>query len=108
MALEGLSQREPGMAAQLGAHHTVFPLSAGDSARDLHHQQRGVVEPFDAQSDQNSRWIPQRRRGAEIAISRFAAGRQEVDHADSPWREALNHFTLLWPERMPALERGAP
>jgi hypothetical protein len=22
------------------------------------------------------------------------------------WREALNHFTLLWPERMPALERG--
>ena len=21
------------------------------------------------------------------------------------WREALNHFTILWPERMPALER---
>ena len=23
------------------------------------------------------------------------------------WREALNHFTILWPERMPALERVA-
>jgi putative transposase len=23
----------------------------------------------------------------------------------SRWREALNHFTILWPERMPALER---
>ena len=23
------------------------------------------------------------------------------------WREALNHFTILWPERMPALERIA-
>jgi len=23
------------------------------------------------------------------------------------WREALNHFTILWPERMPPLERGA-
>jgi hypothetical protein len=22
------------------------------------------------------------------------------------WREALNHFTILWPERMPALEGG--
>jgi|GEM_PF-2866629 hypothetical protein len=23
------------------------------------------------------------------------------------WREALNHFTILWPERMPALQRAA-
>ena len=23
------------------------------------------------------------------------------------WREALNHFTILWPDRMPALERAA-
>jgi hypothetical protein len=23
------------------------------------------------------------------------------------WREVLNHFTILWPERMPALERVA-
>ena len=25
----------------------------------------------------------------------------------SHWRETLNHFTILWPERMPALERFA-
>ena len=23
------------------------------------------------------------------------------------WREALNHFTILWPDRMPALDRVA-
>src|SRR6266852_5810268 len=39
--MESLSQREPGVAAQLGTHHAVFPLPAGDPARHLHHQQRG-------------------------------------------------------------------
>jgi putative transposase len=22
------------------------------------------------------------------------------------WREALNHFTIVWPDRMPSLERA--
>jgi putative transposase len=39
----------------------------------------------------------------------FLALRQAAKKWTMPihhWREALNHFTLLWPERMPALERG--
>ena len=39
----------------------------------------------------------------------FLALRQAAKKWTMPihhWREALNHFTLLWPARMPALERG--
>src|ERR1700680_4963752 len=38
----------------------------------------------------------------------FLALRQAAKKWTMPihhWREALNHFTILWPERMPALER---
>ena len=27
-------------------------------------------------------------------------------HTIQSWREALNRFQILWPDRMPALERG--
>jgi putative transposase len=40
----------------------------------------------------------------------FLALRQAAKKWTMPihhWREALNHFTILWPERMPALERAA-
>jgi hypothetical protein len=40
----------------------------------------------------------------------FLALRQATKKWTMPihhWREALNHFTILWPERMPALERVA-
>jgi putative transposase len=39
----------------------------------------------------------------------FLALRQAAKKWTMPihhWREALNHFTILWPERMPALERS--
>jgi Transposase, Mutator family len=42
--------------------------------------------------------------------SLFLALRQAAKKWTMPihhWREALNHFTILWPERMPALERVA-
>jgi len=58
-----------------------------------------------AQDHQNPRRIPQRRGCAEVTVSCPAAGGEEVDHADPSLAEALNHFTILWPERMPALER---
>jgi putative transposase len=38
----------------------------------------------------------------------FLALRQAAKKWTMPihhWREALNHFTILWPQRMPALER---
>src|SRR6202789_1235034 len=40
----------------------------------------------------------------------FLALRQAAKRWTMPihhWREALNHFSILWPERMPALERAA-
>jgi transposase-like protein len=40
----------------------------------------------------------------------FLALRQAAKKWTMPihhWREALNHFTILWPERLPALERVA-
>jgi putative transposase len=40
----------------------------------------------------------------------FLALRQAAKKWTMPihhWREALNHFTILWPEQMPALERAA-
>ncbi len=40
----------------------------------------------------------------------FLALRQAAKKWTMPihhWREALNHFTIFWPERMPALERIA-
>jgi transposase-like protein len=40
----------------------------------------------------------------------FLALRQAAKKWTMPihhWREALNHFTILWPERMPSLERVA-
>jgi hypothetical protein len=42
--VESLSQCEPGVAAELGAHHAVFQLPARHPQGDLHHQQRGIPE----------------------------------------------------------------
>src|ERR1700675_2162731 len=81
--VESLSQCEPGVAAELGAYHAFFQLPARHPPRDLHHQQRGIAEPVAAQDHQNPRRIPQRRGGAEVAVSRASASGEEVDHADS-------------------------
>src|SRR5246127_5721168 len=57
--VESLSQREPGVAAELGAHHALFQLSPRHPQSDLHHQQCGIAEPVAAQDHQNPRRIPQ-------------------------------------------------
>src|SRR3984957_13894065 len=81
--VESLSQREPGVAAELDADHALFQLPGRHSPRHLHHQQRGITEPVAAQDHQNSRRLPQRRGSHEVAVSSAAPGGQEVDHADS-------------------------
>jgi Transposase, Mutator family len=60
-----------------------FNYPPGHPSRDLHHQQRGITEPVVAQDHQNPRWIPHRRSGPEVAISRSPAGSEQVDDADS-------------------------
>ena len=66
---------------ELGAHHAIFQLPAGHSQGDLYHQQRGVAEPVATQDHQDPRRISQRRGGIEVAVSRAAAGGEEMDHA---------------------------
>ena len=47
---------------------------------------------------------------AEVAVFGDSAGGQEMDHAGEElknWSEALNYFTVLWPERMSKLGRLA-
>jgi transposase-like protein len=46
----------------------------------------------------------------ELAAPLFLALRQAAKKWTMPihhWKEALNYFTILWPERMPSLERMA-
>jgi len=43
----------------------------------------------------------------EVVVSGLAAGGDEWTMPIHHWREALNHFTILWPDRMPALDRVA-
>jgi hypothetical protein len=87
--VESLSQRQPGVAAELGAHHAIVQLPAGHPQGDLYDQQRGIAKPVTAQDDQNPRGIPQRRSSAEVAISRSSAGSEEVDDADPPLARSL-------------------
>ena len=48
--VESLPQREPGVAAELGADHAVFSVPTGHPPSHLHHQQRGIAEPVAAQN----------------------------------------------------------
>src|SRR6516165_9547474 len=81
--VESLSQREPSMAAELGAHHALFQLPHRYSHGHLYHQQRGIAEPVAAQDHQNPRRLPQRRSCTEVAVLGLAPSGEEVDHADS-------------------------
>jgi len=93
------------VAAELDAHHAVFQLPAGHPQGDLH---TNSVESL----NRSLRKIIKTRGGfpnEEAALKLlFLALRQAAKKWTMPihhWREALNHFTILWPERMPALER---
>jgi hypothetical protein len=41
----------------------------------------------------------------EVAVSRVAAGSEEMDYADPSLARSTEPLHDLWPERMPALER---
>ena len=50
-------------------------------------------------------WFPNEDAALKLL---FLALRQAAKKWTMPiahWREALNHFAILWPDRMPALER---
>jgi len=90
--VESLSQCEPGVAAELGAHYAVFQLPTGHPQGDLHHQQCGIAKSVAAQDHQNPRRIPPRRGSAEVAVSRSSAGGEEVNHADPSLARSAQPF----------------
>src|SRR6266699_3639159 len=87
--VECVSQREPGMAAELGSHHAFFPLSRRHSQGDLYDQQRGSTASLAAQDHQNARSFSPRGVSAEAAISGDPPGMQEVDHAGEQLEPSL-------------------
>jgi len=44
--------------------------------------------------------FPNEESALKVAVFGDSAGGQEMDHAVKNWSEALNYFTVLWPERM--------
>ena len=64
--------------------------------------QRGIAEPV---ATQDRGGLPNEEAAPKLL---FLALRQATKKWTMPihhWQEALNHFTILWPERMPGLER---
>jgi len=87
--VECVSQREPGMAAELGSHHAFFPLSRRHSQGDLYDQQCGGTASLAAQDHQNAGSFSPRGVSAEVAISGDPPGVQEVDHAGEQLEPSL-------------------
>ena len=93
--------------AELGAHHALFqfPLDirkaiyTTNSVESLNWSLRKIIKTRGGFANE------------EAALKLlFLALRQAAKKSTMPihhWREALNHFTILRPERMPALERVA-
>jgi putative transposase len=105
--VERLSQCQSGMAAELGMHHTLFQLPTDirkaiyttDSVESLNRSLRKIIKTRGG--------FPNEEAALKLL---FLALRQASKKWTMPifhWRAALNHFMILWPERMPALERAA-
>lgn len=58
----------PPLAGQLGQHHPVLPVPAGDPQGDLHDQCHRVIEHGDAQAHAQPAHFSERRLGAEVAV----------------------------------------
>ena len=92
------------------AGHAVFQLPARHPPGDLHNQQHGSLNRSRRRTIRTLG--PRGGFGNEESPFKweFLALRRAAKKWTMPiqhWREALNHFTILWPERMPALERVA-
>jgi len=95
---------QPDLAAELDADHTVLPYSP---------EIRKVIYTTNAVESLNMTLRKAIKTRAafpteEAALKLLYMGLRNVAkkwNAVQGWREALNRFQILWPERMPALER---
>jgi hypothetical protein len=94
--------------------HRVGIFSLGGQAAIEQPQHEAVAVPFieraipvAAQNHQNPRRIPQKEAALKLLFLALRQAAKKWTMSIHHWREALNHFTILWPERMPTLERVA-
>jgi putative transposase len=96
---------QPGVAPELGAHHPVFAFS---------HEIRKVIYTTNAVESLNMslrKIIKTRRSFHNEEAARRLLYLALRNHSKKwtfvqSWREALNRFQILWPQRMPTLERS--
>src|ERR1017187_2176131 len=94
--------------------HRVGIFSLGGQAAIEQPQHEAVAVPIieraipvAAQNHQNPRRIPQKEAALKLLFLALRQATKKWTMSIHHWREALNHFTILWPERMPTLERVA-
>ena len=66
-------------AEELGHHHPVLPVPAGDSQGGLHHQRDRIAEHGDAQVHPQPTHLPQRRIGTEGDVPGNPGGIEELE-----------------------------
>lgn len=54
----------------------------------------------------NARFVAERRCRVETPVPGADQGGGQMESHVQGWKEALNRFQILWPDRMLALERG--
>ena len=88
-------KRYPAIGASWAARRAVLCVRAQHPQDDLHHQRGRGAAPIAAQDHQNLRQLPQRRCGAEAALSRdqecraALAAQHRVDRRDEPIRDPV-------------------
>ena len=105
--MECVSQREPGMAAELGSHHAFFRYPADirkaiyttNSVEALHRSLRKIIKTRGA--------FPHEESALKLLFLAIRQACKKWTMPVSNWSQALNYFTVLWPERMPRLGRSA-
>ena len=93
------------LVAQLGASDSGLCLPAGDPEGDLHDQRDRIAAHDTAKGDEERASLPHEEAAMKLLYMALTNVSRKW-HTIQSWREALNQFQILWPERMPALERA--
>ena len=101
-----VSDDQQDVACEVDRHHHAVRLSAGDPQGDLHDQRDRIGQQRDSQVHPEPEDLPQRGVGLEDHVhgdSRGVATKwtMPIRH----WKEALNHFAILFEGRLPELDQ---
>lgn len=91
-----------GLVAGLGARHAVLRLPAGHQARDLHARRHRELEHAIAQDHQDARLFPSDEAAIKPLWLALRNVRAKSVRATFDWKVAMNHFAILFGERVTA------